>query len=444
MAPRALGMDAFEIDTQWIDADSDGIRPEFDQTYGSLGIRLDGKWATSFATQSGVRGERLEVPSYSIAEWMAENWWALLFEPKKTDIAEADLGFRSRHWVGTARDGFVLPDLWIYPVGRRTVHITAKSASFVHARTELLTSCEAYGSVSDVTRSLAAFVSKTIKRLKDRGLESTRLQEVWAAFKKLDEDERRFCELMGALGLSPYESHSDIQAQLLAISEGTSERVAAEFCEAAGEADFLEAAADMQHALNALNSEPEIDLARLFGISMPSLPGPAWQLGRQMARRVRESLDIDDTDQHGGQHFFDVFGIDRVVREPGLREMEEPVVHGALRRADTRVRMNLIRKDSSSRRFDAARSCFLAWDQSADGERLVTRARVRDQQASRTFAAELLAPARYIKSRVKNNLLSPYHAATIAEELDVSQTVVLWQAKNNGIVVVGAHGGTWT
>lgn len=105
MAPRALGMDAFEIDTQWIDADSDGIRPEFDQTYGSLGIRLDGKWATSFATQSGVRGERLEVPSYSIAEWMAENWWALLFEPKKTDIAEADLGFRSRHWVGTARDG---------------------------------------------------------------------------------------------------------------------------------------------------------------------------------------------------------------------------------------------------------------------------------------------------------------------------------------------------
>ena len=435
-------MSALEIDTQWIDAES-GAQPESDQTYGKLGIRVDGQCATSFATQGGMRGERLEVPAYSIAEWIAENWWSLLFEPKKVDAAEADLGFRSRHWLGTARDGFVLPDLWIYPVDRRTVHVVAKPASFAHARTELVTSCEAYTPVSDAARSLAAFVSNVVERLHARGLDSTPLQEIWATFKKLDDEERRFCELVGALGLSPYQSHSDIEAQLLAISQGTSERVAVEFCEAAGEADFLEAAADMQHALKALNSEPEIDLARLFKLSMPNLPGPPWQLGRAMARRVRENLEIDDADQHGGQRFLDALGIDRVIGEPGLREMEEPVVHGALRRSDTRVQMNLIRKDSSSRRFDAARSCFLAWEESTDGERLVTRARVRDQQASRTFAAEMLAPARYIRSRVKNNLLSPYHAGIIAEELSVSQSVVLWQATNNKIAVVGAHGGAF-
>jgi Zn-dependent peptidase ImmA (M78 family) len=68
---------------------------------------------------------------------------------------------------------------------------------------------------------------------------------------------------------------------------------------------------------------------------------------------------------------------------------------------------------------------------------MITRARVRDQQASRAFAAELLAPADYIRSRVSNEVMSAYRAHEIAEELDASMTVVKYQARNNYIEFIG-------
>jgi hypothetical protein len=59
-------------------------------------------------------------PLYNVAEWMTSNWWALLFEPRKSDQiehSEDEVGFRARHWLGYAREGFALPDLWFYPLG---------------------------------------------------------------------------------------------------------------------------------------------------------------------------------------------------------------------------------------------------------------------------------------------------------------------------------------
>jgi hypothetical protein len=71
-----------------------------------------------------------------------------------------------------------------------------------------------------------------------------------------------------------------------------------------------------------------------------------------------------------------------------------------------------------------------------DASRLVTRARTREQQASRAFAAEMVAPIGYIRRRGGGQgALSSSRVEELARELQVSTQVVMYQAQNNRISV---------
>lgn len=427
---------ALRIDSEWVDVDPD-VKPEFDATFGRLGIDANGYWLTAFETQHGSRGDRLEVPAYPLAEWIAENWWALIHEPEKGPSSKQDPGFRSRHWLGTAREGFALPDTWIFSGGRTSVEIQNKATLFTHARMVLPTELSARLAVGEAELALRTFVTAVVARLKEKGMKDTLLQQIWSVFEELDQDERRFSRLLGAMGLSPYSEEGGIEVILNDFLKSASEQVTEDLCEASDHGDFIGAAEDTLRSLKELDREPEIDLSSIFSIGQPRARIP-WRLGLDAANAVRERLNINAADSKGGVSFFDHLKItDLLNTNGGFDEAEDPVVHGSLRRNADRLQTNLIRIKSESRRFDAARSCFLAWNQAAEGERLITRARVADQQASRAFAAELLAPIQYIRSRTSNNLLSPFRATEIADELSVSPAVVTWQANNNGINVVG-------
>ncbi|MGK3946091.1 hypothetical protein ABK046_48050, partial [Streptomyces caeruleatus] len=62
--------------------------------------------------------------------------------------------------------------------------------------------------------------------------------------------------------------------------------------------------------------------------------------------------------------------------------------------------MKLALSTGTDKEFSAARAAFLAWTGSETSSRLVTTARTRQQRASRAFAAELLAPAAFLKKRL--------------------------------------------
>ncbi len=430
-------MTAFWLDTEWIDRDPD-IRPEVDQTYGRLGIKLGTVWLTAFKTDRGDHGDRIEVPSYPLAEWVAENWWALLYEPKKSDHAEDDPDFRFRHWFGSARDGFVLPDLWIYRDDDDAVKIRAESAEFRFARISLYNSALDQLKIKGVEKSLGHFIDSVISRLEARGVTSSNLHEAREAIISPDEAERRFCQLMGSMGLSPYVDHGEIETTLSKIVERFSDQVLTDLCEAAAEADFLIAARDLEESMDALSDQPAVDLTPLFNIGAvdDDWRAPAWSPGVEAAKRVRQYFEIDPLEPHGSHRLFENLHLDPVIDHDGKYDLDELALHGSLRREKTEIRMNLMQKRPIQRRFDVARTCFLAWQLGTNGNRLVTRARVRDQQASRAFAAELLAPADYIRSRVTNESMSNYLAAEIAEELDTSFSVVRNQASNNRIALV--------
>ena len=68
----------------------------------------------------------------------------------------------------------------------------------------------------------------------------------------------------------------------------------------------------------------------------------------------------------------------------------------------------------------------------------MTEARTRDQQAGRAFAAEILAPISFIKSKAYERVLSLHGVRELASELGVTPAVIVNQAKSNGLYVQGS------
>jgi hypothetical protein len=141
-------------------------------------------------------------------------------------------------------------------------------------------------------------------------------------------------------------------------------------------------------------------------------------------------------DPIGSATFFEKIGFNKepeAVAKIAQETMSSTPIMGAVKRDDGEMKLSLAYGDGPSKKFAAARASFLAWSPSASDSRLVTTARTRDQRASRAFAAEILAPANYLKKRLgKRSDVSPFELDQIAEEIGVASTVVRFQAQNNG------------
>jgi hypothetical protein len=113
-------VDNVEFQVDWPSAPAPTGHALLDDTLGRLAIKIGSDFATKFRTDNNNEGDQLLVPTYGLAEWIASNWWwSLLFEPPKDEYFQEDFDFRSRHWLGSARNGFALPDLWFCPAGEK-------------------------------------------------------------------------------------------------------------------------------------------------------------------------------------------------------------------------------------------------------------------------------------------------------------------------------------
>lgn len=86
-------------------------------------------------------------------------------------------------------------------------------------------------------------------------------------------------------------------------------------------------------------------------------------------------------------------------------------------------------------RFLQARGLFvIAANATKDAPRALTNAGTRLQVASRAFAAELLAPAAVLRARLAGGV-DDERVEALAEELEVSTTVIAHQIKNHALAV---------
>src|SRR3569833_3189111 len=186
--------------------------------------------ATNITEYSDVEDRRtvydhLDIPAYFLAEWLAENWWSILYEPRKSDDDEEDgPDFISRHSFLSAQQGYALPNVKLVSNGRRAIYVTSFARNVPFADIRFLKTASLMLQPDAVISELKAFVANTVKALEQRGIACTDLQVAWQAIQETDVDEEPYCRMVGALGLSPYAEHDKLDEQLFKLAEITTER----------------------------------------------------------------------------------------------------------------------------------------------------------------------------------------------------------------------------
>lgn len=243
-----------------------GSRDAIDATFCDLRIAINDVNVTAYETEAGVHENSIEVPSYYVAEWIAENWWPLLWEPSKDEDAGSDPEFLSRHWLPTAQHGFALPGVQIIPTGER-IRLSSAERKAQYADARFLNRVEAWVPRDDVERTLRSFVDAVVARIGEEG--GTPLNEAWSLVKDTDPSSVEFCQLIGALGLSPYEPHPQIERALDSVSAILDRNQLLDLCYTSSPDDFIRSAYVAGLMRKALHEASEIDLSQLTSLAPP-------------------------------------------------------------------------------------------------------------------------------------------------------------------------------
>ena len=428
----------------WLEQVARPSKDELDATLAAVRIIIDGRNVTTYTDLSDtVRNraeeqltDKLHLPAYFMAEWFAENWWPLLYEPKKTeDASRGSLDFDARHALLSAQHGFALPDVRIEPagdavqVGCHAREVPLAGVRFPYRATK--------GYSRQVVRAvLSDFVRQCAARLAACGIQHTPMQKAWKCVEGTTAEQEIFCRLAGALGMNPYSAGERVIQAISALYDLVGEQAAADLCMASSEED-IDANAQLVSAMTAtLNGPHNSTLLPLETLRLPpdKLDAPAWSRGKNAAIAVRKVLGVSSSDHQGADKFFEQLQLDISAGIHYISE-EEPICAGGVDRQEQELAVALVQKQAEARRFAACRAIFLGLSSPTLSRRVLTNTVARDQQASRAFAAEMLVPSNYIKDVARRQGLNREIVGEIARERRAGVGAVSWQAVNNGLVI---------
>jgi hypothetical protein len=442
MAEELQIAESFAVDLQWPANPGKGGNALLDESLARFQILVAGKSITAYQTEKGDKHSYLHVPTYYLVEWLAQNWWSFLYEPRKNDREVFEQDFRSRHWLGTARNGFALPDVTFSPAGEK-IEIVARSAFLRFAQINFIEALTATATTDSVRSELSKFIEQVLAHLTENGVKVSAAHQHWDRVSKTTKDEEIYCRMVGSLGLSPYVSHPEIDQVFERVTGKITESMLTDLCDATNMGNFERAAEVANSVSAALASATTIQVRDLLKVRRPADNAPrAYEWGYQATDVARDALGIAHDDPHGAAAFFERFQLDPTA---GIEESKSSeaaalsLISGAVEREDDDMRVALAGSNRAHRKFAAGRAAFLTWSQGKNSSRLVTTARTRDQQASRAFAAELLAPAKFLKKRLgERSEVSPFTLDRISEEMGIAPTVVHYQAENHGYYIADA------
>jgi hypothetical protein len=424
-------MTDFEISRTWLPKKGDS---ELDVTMAQLKLTVGGRNVTEFREEYGDRYDHLEIPAYFFAEWIAENWWPLLWEPRKSEEGADDAEFLARHSILAAQHGFALPKVIFVSTGK-TIRVSAEAREAPYADVKFRRSAHASPVREDVEKQMRAFVSAVCVRLQDSHIADTGLQHAWQAVQEITEEEVQFCRFAGALGLSPHEVNDNTCSLLERLLAKLGERLLMDLCLVAPAASFEAIAGAAELAFDGIDKAAAAAFEPLLEMPVPAdnFSGEAWERGVRAAKLLRKRFDIHDTDPAGATRVFERLKI-RTDRHGSAAGLESNLT-GAVARHDVKAQIALLQPLLTQRRFAAARAIFAGWAATPDESRFLTSAVTRDQQANRAFAAELTAPYALLRSRARNSRLTQDQVFDLAAELQIGNDVVWKQALNKGLQV---------
>lgn len=428
--------------------------PEIRATWAELEIRVGPECLTLVTDQRGNCRFAVYCSLYPMAEWIAFNWWSLLADAKPaSQISQLRFAYQAgvgdqramwvvrsrRHVLRAAGDGFVWPDLFIVPEGRLIRLIWFPDMEPAAGRS-IRYVCKPgnRGLDSDqVAEALRSFVDAVIARLDEQGVTGTPLHEEWAAIRQADDEVVAYCLAAARLGLDPYSDAARYESDILLAQERLDGQLAVDFFDAVrpeligAELDWLDQArALLGPGGDGQTSAAVAELRRECADLREAFAGPRavdpWQLGYDVAERVRQWAGIKDTEPFDPAALIGYQTLPSQSRDRGIVALATrsgpdggPTLVAARRFTDR------------PRRFLLARAL---WHLICDEDEIfmIAASHTHRQHVARAFALEVLAPAKGVSALLGNpsHVVSSEDLEVLSDDYDVSTIVVEHQVDN--------------
>ena len=382
--------------------------------------------------RGGGDSDAINTSLLPVAQFISDNWWALLHEPVRPNITDQ---FRARHRLDTGARSYAFPALAVWSGGERTVVADWASFGNPYATISFITPKpdEPSQLARDVVEdSLMDLVETVLERT---GSAADEMRSSWdcVSHSIADSDERNYCITAGRLGLDPYDPESP---DLTVWTDGIGEALFKDVSEIVEVENLSATSTWLRENEIRLKIFPETNLSH-FGISAKDDHKQAsWVAGVESAKILQAAVGMDVEKPRGS--------VDQIlgglVADGGeLSTMGPAGVTALIQRLGSSARIGTVARSSRQRRFRGCAAVYMAWT-AADGEdRATTEALTRRQQASRAFAAEMVAPREALLARANRNGFDDEYLQDLAGEFICPYETVMWQAWRAGIPLRGIN-----
>lgn len=431
---------SFQID--WLDAE--GVQgAELAATWAALRIGAGDSVVTQvhdFRAQT-VR-DFVFVPVYPLAEWLATNWWFLAHE-FENPVKAADPAFRCRHALGQNREGYAFPHLEAAPLGAR-VHLAWSRAQLSWSKVKFLNDGSVFLDAQEFQECCADLIDRAVRRLAALDVNGTLLQEEWSAIQAADEEESQFCAAAAGLGLDPYSMDESRRRSLLRLADRFHAPLLEEAVTVIDPQSIDAGGNNIAEAMQAAKSNGlrfrNLESMRQSAKERETSPAhSSWEAGYNLARQVRQHLDIGDEPLDTTENLGNALGESSELIRRATRPVEFPaarLVDGVVTQDNNDAPAFALRSHwADNQRFHFCRALAETLA-SPNTDSLLTRAHSDRQQRNRAFAAEFLAPSSALREQVFQPVVDGEDIAELAAQFGVSTHVIEHQILNHHIAEI--------
>jgi len=431
-------MTDLQFEFEWSD-DVGYVTEQQENTFTDLAIYVGDDCVTEYVAleeeKRRVR-EAIHLPLYPVAEWIAANWWNLLYESFTSGKTDED-DYAYRHNLRYARDGFALPDLKIQPEGEQ-VYLHWENVKLDHYRTKFIGGGHEFVDRDDFEKALSEFLTAVDNRLVECGVTNTAFQKEWNAVRNADKGEREFCKAAAKLGEYPYGLSEDQRQSIVASSHLIPESLYDAFY-AAATLDEIEEQAEGINTLIQRIQDINVEAKELVELRH-SIEGfekywTPYVEGYDFARTLRNKLDIGDSELRSLSDLISAIRLDGRDAEQSVLEWKSSYFYETLVATNDREVPGFAINSQSERRkkFALCRGLFEYLTTTNGEPMLVTKEHTDRQKRNRAFAAEFLAPSYLLRDEISESYVDEDKVEALAEKYGVSSMLIAHQIENHDI-----------
>jgi hypothetical protein len=403
-------------------------------TLTRLTIKADSTVLTrTYSTRNGGESQALNVPLLPLAQFIAKMWWPLLYEPLRSI---EDKKFPARHRLDLPMHGYIFPAVALCSAGNEAVICDWSSLDSDFTSLRFLApepQAKLELARDDIEPALMDLVESTLDRLESRSAAHRQLADDWNRFcdTLANEPELAYCKAAGRLGIDPYDADAPDLEQL---SEGLSEELLGDISDAADLTHFPETAVWAKEMAGNIKAAPAINVEQFGRPPIDNIAMPAGEFGFRVAADLREKLGLSDKDPRKSLKEF--LGAAQ-FHNAALASKGPAQMTSLVERTNGSAHIGTVARSARQQHFRACAGAFIAWCSEVDELRAGTFALTRRQQASRAFAAEMVAPRAYLQDLGYDTGFTEEDIEDQAHYLIAPQETVKWQAWRAGVPLLG-------